>query len=176
MGMGMGRHAQFVGSSCALFCCCRGERKNVWRTATSAAPAQSLLMQRGLADQLRDPAGFVRRRHTANGRPALNMRPLMMRRGEDSTEAARMSPRSSEQVQPREVARALKAARLAGERPERVEIDPTTGRITVIIARAGEGAAGAVWGLRSLRGPKPPETSVQFWRECLRNLARIVQA
>jgi hypothetical protein len=39
-----------------------------------------------------------------------------------------------------------RAARLAGERPERVEIDPATGRITVIIAKAGEGAAGAVWG------------------------------
>ena len=40
---------------------------------------------------------------------------------------------------------ALSAARLASERPERVEIDPGTGRITVIIAKAGEGAAG-VWG------------------------------
>jgi hypothetical protein len=39
------------------------------------------------------------------------------------------------------VARALKAARLAGERPDRVEIDPATGRITVIIANpSGEPA------------------------------------
>ena len=43
----------------------------------------------------------------------------------------------------REVARALKAARLAGERPERVEIDPATGRITVIIAQAGDASTAA---------------------------------
>jgi hypothetical protein len=82
-----------------------------------------------------------------------------------------MSPRSQNRFNSREVARALKVARLAGERPERVEIDPATGRITVIIARAGEGAAGAVWGLRSLRGPKPPETLFSS-RSILRNLAR----
>ena len=68
-----------------------------------------------------------------------------------------MSHRSQNRFNQREVARALRAARLAGERPGRVEIDPATGRITVIIAKAGEGAAGAVWGLRSVRGPKPPE-------------------
>ena len=49
-----------------------------------------------------------------------------------------MSHRSTNRFNSREVARALKAARLAGERPERVEIDPATGRITVIIARADE--------------------------------------
>ena len=49
-----------------------------------------------------------------------------------------MSHRSQNRFNSREVARALKAARLAGERPERVEIDPTTGRITVIIGKAGE--------------------------------------
>jgi hypothetical protein len=38
--------------------------------------------------------------------------------GEDSTQAARMSPRSQNRFNPREVARALKAARLAGERPD----------------------------------------------------------
>jgi hypothetical protein len=58
----------------------------------------------------------------------------------------RMSHRSTNRFNQREVARALRAARLAGERPERVEIDPATGRISVIIAKAGEGAAGAVWG------------------------------
>ena len=56
-----------------------------------------------------------------------------------------MSPRSQNRFNSREVARALKDARLAGKRPERVEIDPATGRITVIIAKAGEGAAGTVW-------------------------------
>jgi hypothetical protein len=49
-----------------------------------------------------------------------------------------MSPRSQNRFSQREVARALKAARLAGERPERVEIDPATGRITVIIAQPGD--------------------------------------
>jgi hypothetical protein len=70
-----------------------------------------------------------------------------------------MSSRSQNRFNQREVARALRAARLAGERPERVEIDPATGRVTVIIAKAGEGAAGAVWGLRSLRGPIPLDPS-----------------
>ena len=51
----------------------------------------------------------------------------------------RMSHRSTNRFNQREVARALSAARLAGERPERVEIDPATGRITVIIAQAGDG-------------------------------------
>jgi hypothetical protein len=50
-----------------------------------------------------------------------------------------MSPRSTNRFNSREVARALKAARLAGERPERVEIDPATGRITVIIAHPDDG-------------------------------------
>jgi hypothetical protein len=49
-----------------------------------------------------------------------------------------MSPRSVNRPNSREVARALKATRLAGERPDRVEIDPTTGRITVILAELGE--------------------------------------
>ena len=56
----------------------------------------------------------------------------------------RISHRSASRFNQREVARALRAARLAGERPERVEIDPW--RISVIIAKDGEGAAGAVWG------------------------------
>ena len=51
----------------------------------------------------------------------------------------RMSHRSTNRFNQREVARALRAARLAGERPERVEIDPVTGRITVIIAQVGDG-------------------------------------
>ena len=50
-----------------------------------------------------------------------------------------MSHRSVNRFNQREVARALRAARLAGERPERVEIDPVTGRITVIIAQAHGG-------------------------------------
>jgi len=54
-----------------------------------------------------------------------------------------MSPRSTNRFNSREVARALKAARLAGERPERVEIDPATGRITVIIAQAGDASTAA---------------------------------
>ena len=66
-----------------------------------------------------------------------------------------MSHRSTNRFNQREVAHALKAARLAGERPERVEIDPATGRITVIIAKAGEGAAGAVWVSEPER-PKAP--------------------
>ena len=49
-----------------------------------------------------------------------------------------MSPRSTNRFNSREVARALKAARLAGERPERVEIDPQSGKITVIIAQASD--------------------------------------
>jgi hypothetical protein len=48
--------------------------------------------------------------------------------------------RSVSRFHEREVARALRAARLAGERPERVEIDPATGRITVIIAQPSEAA------------------------------------
>ena len=65
-----------------------------------------------------------------------------------------MSQRTQNRFNQREVARALQATRLAGERPERVEIDPATGRITVIIAKAGEGAAGEVWGLREPQQPK----------------------
>ncbi len=48
---------------------------------------------------------------------------------------ANMSPRGVNRFNEREVARALRATRLAGERPERVEIDPATGRIAVIIAK-----------------------------------------
>jgi hypothetical protein len=54
-----------------------------------------------------------------------------------------MSHRSVNRFNQREVARALKAARLAGERPDRVEIDPTTGRITVIIAKTDAPTAAA---------------------------------
>ena len=49
-----------------------------------------------------------------------------------------MSRRSANRFNQREVARALRAARLAGEHPERVEIDPATGRIVVILAKPGE--------------------------------------
>jgi hypothetical protein len=51
-----------------------------------------------------------------------------------------MSHRSVNRFNQREVSRAIRAARLAGERPERVEIDPATGRITVIIAQPSEAA------------------------------------
>jgi hypothetical protein len=49
-----------------------------------------------------------------------------------------MSHRSVNRFNQREVSRAIRAARLAGERPDRVEIDPATGRITVIIAKSGD--------------------------------------
>ena len=42
-------------------------------------------------------------------------------------------PRTPNRFREREVARAFRAARLAGERVERVEIDPTTGKIVVIV-------------------------------------------
>src|SRR5262245_1601018 len=58
-----------------------------------------------------------------------------------ATEAGRMSHRTTNRFSQREVARALKAARLAGERPDRVEIDPKTGKIAVILAKSGEAAA-----------------------------------
>jgi hypothetical protein len=54
-----------------------------------------------------------------------------------------LSHRSVNRFNSREVARALKAARLAGERPDRVEIDPATGRITVIIAQPSDAATAA---------------------------------
>ena len=57
--------------------------------------------------------------------------------------APTLSHRSVNRFNSREVARALKAARLAGERPDRVEIDPATGRITVIIAQAGDASTAA---------------------------------
>jgi hypothetical protein len=49
-----------------------------------------------------------------------------------------MSHRTANRFNQSEVSRALRAARLAGERPERVEIDPATGRIIVIIAKPSE--------------------------------------
>ena len=54
-----------------------------------------------------------------------------------------MSHRSTNRFSQREVARALKAARLAGERPDRVEIDPKSGKISVILAKSGEATAQA---------------------------------
>jgi hypothetical protein len=51
-----------------------------------------------------------------------------------------MSHRSVNRFNQREVACALRAARLAGERPDRVEIDPKTGKISVILAKPGESA------------------------------------
>jgi hypothetical protein len=49
-----------------------------------------------------------------------------------------MSHRTANRFNQREVSRALRAARRAGETVERVEIDPATGRITVIIAKTGD--------------------------------------
>jgi hypothetical protein len=49
-----------------------------------------------------------------------------------------LSHRNVNRFNQREVARALKAARLAGERPDRVEIDPATGRITVILTKVDD--------------------------------------
>jgi hypothetical protein len=56
-----------------------------------------------------------------------------------------MSPRSVNRFNEREVARALRADRLAGERPDRVEIDPATGRIAVILAKPDEMAEPNEW-------------------------------
>jgi hypothetical protein len=53
-----------------------------------------------------------------------------------------MSHRTANRFNQREVSRALRAARRAGETVERVEIDPATGRISVIIAKSGEAATG----------------------------------
>jgi hypothetical protein len=46
--------------------------------------------------------------------------------------------RGSNRFNKREVARAVCAARGAGETIERVEIDPRTGKISVVIAKPGE--------------------------------------
>ncbi len=54
-----------------------------------------------------------------------------------------MSRRTANRFNQREVSRAVRAARRAGETIERVEIDPATGRITVIIAKSGEAANGS---------------------------------
>jgi hypothetical protein len=54
-----------------------------------------------------------------------------------------MSRRSTNRFNQREVARALKAARLAGENVERVEIDPASGKISVILSEARAPEAGA---------------------------------
>src|SRR5262245_11548249 len=54
-----------------------------------------------------------------------------------------MPHRTTNRFNQREVARALKAARLAGERPHRVEIDPKSGKISVILAKSGEATAQA---------------------------------
>jgi hypothetical protein len=54
-----------------------------------------------------------------------------------------MPRRSVNRFHEREVARALRAARAAGENVDRVEIDPRTGKIAVVIAQpAGAAASG----------------------------------
>jgi hypothetical protein len=49
---------------------------------------------------------------------------------------AKVSPRGPGRFRERELARAVRAARAAGG--ERVEVDPKTGKITVIVGGAGE--------------------------------------
>jgi hypothetical protein len=51
----------------------------------------------------------------------------------------KFTPRTRNRFRERELARAVRAARAAGG--ERVEIDPATGKISVILAKPGEGAA-----------------------------------
>jgi hypothetical protein len=53
----------------------------------------------------------------------------------------RRPPRTENRFRQREISRALRAARDAGEAIERVEIDPTTGKISVILAKSGERVA-----------------------------------
>jgi hypothetical protein len=51
----------------------------------------------------------------------------------------KFTPRTRNRFREREVARVVRAAKSAGG--ERVEIDPTTGKISVIIGKLGESAA-----------------------------------
>jgi hypothetical protein len=51
-----------------------------------------------------------------------------------------MSKRTANRFHQREVSRALRAVRDSGTPVDRVEIDPATGRIVVILARPGEAA------------------------------------
>jgi hypothetical protein len=55
------------------------------------------------------------------------------------------APRSVNRFNQREVARAIRAAREAGENLDRVEIDPASGKISVFVAKpaAAESTAGA---------------------------------
>jgi hypothetical protein len=48
------------------------------------------------------------------------------------------TPRSVNRFLERELARAIRAARKAGESEARVEVDPSTGKITVVLAKASE--------------------------------------
>jgi hypothetical protein len=48
------------------------------------------------------------------------------------------SPRSPGRFKEREVARALRAVRRAGGIVDRVEVDPATGKIVMILAKPGE--------------------------------------
>ena len=54
---------------------------------------------------------------------------------DDGVDTMSRPPRTAARFREREVARATRAVRLAGEIPTGVEIDPATGRITVTIAR-----------------------------------------
>jgi hypothetical protein len=46
--------------------------------------------------------------------------------------------RSTNRFHERELARAIRAARKAGESEARVEVDPHTGKITIVLAKPGE--------------------------------------
>ena len=56
-----------------------------------------------------------------------------------------MSHRSVNRFNQREVARALKAARLAGENVDRVEIDPASGKISVVLGKPAEASGNNSW-------------------------------
>jgi hypothetical protein len=61
--------------------------------------------------------------------------------------------RSTNRFQERELARAIRATRKAGESEARVEVDPASGRISVVLAKPGEAA----------------ESKVNPWDEVLQN-------
>ena len=56
-----------------------------------------------------------------------------------------MSPRSVNRFNQREVVRALKAARLAGENVDRVEIDPASGKISLVLGKPADASSNNSW-------------------------------
>jgi hypothetical protein len=65
--------------------------------------------------------------------------------------------RSTNRFNERELARALRAANKSGTPIDRVDVDPATGRISVIIARPGG---------------EPPATAVREWHKATEDLQR----